>query len=80
LNVPATETLRAVRTYPAGGLERRHVPAPVQARLADYLITGIAVAWDRGYITVHLLKLIVSALLAIFLWWLVLLGVNVHIH
>jgi hypothetical protein len=29
---------------------------------------------------VHLLKLIVSALLAILLWWLVLLGVNLHIH
>jgi len=29
---------------------------------------------------VHLLKLIVSALLAIFLWWLVLLGVSLHIH
>jgi hypothetical protein len=45
-----------------------------------YVIIGIAVAWDRGYITVHLLKLIVSALLAILLWWLVLLGVNLHIH
>lgn len=45
-----------------------------------YIIIGIAVAWEHGYITVHLLKLIVSALLAIFLWWLVLLGVNLHIH
>ena len=31
------------------------------------------------YITVHLLKLVLSALLAIFLWWLVLLGVSLHI-
>jgi hypothetical protein len=45
-----------------------------------YIIIGIAIAWDRGYINVHLLKLIASALLAILLWWLVLLGVNLHIH
>jgi hypothetical protein len=45
-----------------------------------YIIVGLVVAWQRHYITVHLLKLVVSALLAIFLWWLVLLGVNLHIH
>ncbi len=45
-----------------------------------YIIIGIAIAWDRGYITVALLKLLVSALLVILLWWLVLLGVNLHIH
>jgi hypothetical protein len=38
------------------------------------------VAWERGYITVALLKLLVSALLAIWLWWLVLLGVGLHIR
>ena len=45
-----------------------------------YLIVGIVVAWERGYITVALLKLLVSALLAIGLWWLVLLGVGLHIR
>ena len=45
-----------------------------------YLIIGIVVAWERGYITVALLKLLVSALLAIWLWWLVLLGVGLHIR
>jgi hypothetical protein len=45
-----------------------------------YLLIGIIIAWDRGYITVHLLKLLLSALLAIWLWWLVLLGVSLHIH
>jgi hypothetical protein len=45
-----------------------------------YLIVGIVVAWERGYITVALLKLLVSALLAIWLWWLVLLGVGLHIR
>ena len=33
-----------------------------------------------GYINVRLIKLVVSALLAIFLWPLVLLGVNLHIR
>jgi hypothetical protein len=45
-----------------------------------YLIIGIFIAWEHHYITVQLLKNIASALLAIFLWWLVLLGVNLHIH
>jgi hypothetical protein len=45
-----------------------------------YLIVGIFIAWEHHYITVQLLKNIASALLAIFLWWLVLLGVNLHIH
>ncbi len=37
------------------------------------------VARDRGYITAALLKALASALLAIFLWWLVLLGVSLHL-
>jgi hypothetical protein len=44
-----------------------------------YVIIGIVVAWDRGYITVRLLQLLLSALLAIWLWWLVLLGVSLHL-
>ncbi|HEY3979556.1 MAG TPA: hypothetical protein VGM79_19940 [Streptosporangiaceae bacterium] len=44
-----------------------------------YIVIGIIVAWDRGYITVALLKLVLSAILAILLWWLVLLGVSLHI-
>jgi hypothetical protein len=45
-----------------------------------YIIIGLIVAWERGYITVAFLKALLSALLAILLWWLVLLGVNLHIH
>jgi hypothetical protein len=45
-----------------------------------YIIVGIVVAWEKHYITVGLLKAVLSALLAIFLWWLALLGVNLHIH
>jgi hypothetical protein len=45
-----------------------------------WVLIGIVVAWERSYITVALLKLVLSALLAIFLWPLVLLGVSLHIH
>jgi len=45
-----------------------------------YIIIGLVVAWEKHYITVGLLKGLLSALLAILLWWLPLLGVNVHIH
>lgn len=45
-----------------------------------YIAIGVIVAFDRSYITVNLLKAIFSALLAIFLWFLVLLGVDLHIR
>jgi hypothetical protein len=44
-----------------------------------YIVIGIIVAIDKHYITVALLKAVLSAILAILLWWLVLLGVNLHI-
>jgi len=48
--------------------------------LVAYVIAGIVIAWDRGYLTLAWLKTLFSALLAVFLWWLVLLGVNLHVH
>jgi hypothetical protein len=45
-----------------------------------YILIGIYVAFARDYITVRLLKNVASALLAIFLWFLVLLGVDLHIN
>jgi len=45
-----------------------------------YIIIGVFVAWDRGYLYADLLRRIGSALLAIFLWFLILLGVDLHIH
>ena len=45
-----------------------------------YVIIGIIIAWDHGYIFLVWLKTTASILLAIGLWWLVLLGVNVHVH
>lgn len=44
-----------------------------------YVLVGIFIAWDRGYIGFDLLRRVGSALLAIFLWVLVLLGINLHI-
>jgi len=38
------------------------------------------IAWDHGYLGLGWLRTVASAILAIFLWWLVLLGVNLHIH
>jgi hypothetical protein len=45
-----------------------------------YVVIGIIVAWNHGYIFFAWLKTTASILLAVFLWWLVLLGVNVHVH
>jgi len=45
-----------------------------------YILVGIYVAFAYDYITLRLIKLVLSALLAIFLWWLVLLGVDLHIN
>jgi hypothetical protein len=44
-----------------------------------YIIIGVFVAWNEGYIGTDLLRRVASALLAIFLWFLVLLGVEMHI-
>jgi len=44
-----------------------------------YLLVGVVIAWDHGYLGLAWLRALGSALLAIFLWWLVLLGVNLHI-
>lgn len=45
-----------------------------------YVLVGIYVAFARDYITLRIVKLVLSALLAIFLWPLVLLGVDLHIR
>ena len=45
-----------------------------------WVIIGLVVAWERSYITIYLVKLVLTALLAVFLWPLVLLGISLHIH
>ncbi len=53
---------------------------PISLVFLVYIIIGLVIAWEKHYITVNLLKGVLSALLAIFLWWLPLLGVSLHIH
>ena len=45
-----------------------------------YVLVGIYIAFAYDYIGVRLIKLVLSALLAIFLWPLVLLGVDLKIR
>jgi hypothetical protein len=45
-----------------------------------YVLVGIYVAFAEDYITIRIIKLVLSALLAIFLWPLVLLGVDLRIR
>ena len=45
-----------------------------------YIVVGIVIAVSRHYITVALLKGLASALLCVFLWFLPLLGVNLHLN
>jgi hypothetical protein len=45
-----------------------------------YLIVGVVIAWKNDYLNLGFLKIVLSALFAIVLWFLVLLGVNLHIH
>ncbi|GAA2844021.1 hypothetical protein GCM10010517_00020 [Streptosporangium fragile] len=44
-----------------------------------YILVGLYVAWVHDYITPGLLKDVAEALLAVFLWFLVLLGVDLHL-
>ena len=53
---------------------------PVSIVFVIYIIIGIVVAWTRSYITIGLIKGVLSAILAIFLWFLPLLGVSLHLH
>jgi hypothetical protein len=53
---------------------------PVSIVFVIYVIIGIVVAWTQGYITIGLIKGALSALLAVFLWFLPLLGVSLHLH
>ncbi|MGI5268151.1 hypothetical protein ACQEUU_03255 [Nonomuraea sp. CA-218870] len=47
--------------------------------LLVYVIIGIYIAWVYDYITPAVLRDVAEALLAVFLWFLVLLGVDLHI-
>ncbi|MEU7000340.1 hypothetical protein [Nonomuraea sp. NPDC046570] len=44
-----------------------------------YILVGLYVAWIYDYINAPLLKDLAEALLAVFLWFVLLLGGNLHI-
>lgn len=48
--------------------------------ITAYFIVGGVIAWDHGYLGLGWVRSLVSALLAIAFWWLIPLGVNLHIH
>ncbi len=45
-----------------------------------YFVIGGFIAWDHGYLGLGWLRSFASAVLAIILWWLIPLGVNLHVH
>jgi hypothetical protein len=47
---------------------------------AAYIAAGFFVAWTHHYLNMPFLKALGSAVLAVLLWWLTPLGVNLHIH
>jgi hypothetical protein len=56
------------------GLHRRHW------LLIIWIVVGLVVAWERTYITLKIVEVVLSAVLTIVLWPLVLIGVNLHVH
>jgi hypothetical protein len=77
------------------GRQRRHGPAGTAFANGDismsakwvknfliltYFVVGGFIAWDHGYLGMAWLRTVGSGLLAIIFWWLVPLGVNLHIH
>lgn len=44
-----------------------------------WVVAGLVIAWMHAYLTVAVLKLALTVLLAIFLWPLLLLGVSLHV-
>jgi hypothetical protein len=54
---------------------------PRRVLLLLYVGVGIAIAWTHDYFDrLGTWRLILSAILAVLLWPLVLLGINLHIH
>lgn len=50
------------------------------ALVLTYLIVGLWFSWQNGYLAPEAWKPIVSVLLSIVLWFLIPLGVNLHIR
>jgi hypothetical protein len=44
-----------------------------------WVVVGLVIAWTHAYITVAILKVVLTAVLGVFLWPLLLLGVSLHV-
>jgi hypothetical protein len=44
-----------------------------------YVVVGLTVTWQRGYLTPTVVKTVVSAVLRVMLWFLVPLGIDPHL-
>jgi hypothetical protein len=44
-----------------------------------WVVAGLVIAWTHAYITVAILKVVLTAVLGVFLWPLLLLGVSLHV-
>ena len=45
-----------------------------------YFVIGGVIAWDHGYLGLGWVRAFPSAVLAILFWWLIPLGVHLHLH
>ncbi len=45
-----------------------------------YLAIGVVVAWNHGYLNLGWLRSLVTVILSVVLWFLIPLGVNLHVH
>lgn len=45
-----------------------------------YIIIGLVIAWEHHYLGLAWIRSLATVLLAVFFWWLIPLGVDLHIH
>jgi hypothetical protein len=81
-NEPIFRDFRGWKSVRIPGTESRNMPAQWVRRLIilAYVVIGCVIAWNHGYLGLAWLRALASAILAILLWWLILLGVNLNIH
>ncbi|HEX2809558.1 MAG TPA: Pls/PosA family non-ribosomal peptide synthetase, partial [Kineosporiaceae bacterium] len=71
------------RRVPAPGaasrIDRRRQAGIVKLIKVIYVLVGLTVTWQRGYLTPTVVKTLLSAALHVMLWFLLLLGIDPHV-
>ena len=71
------------RRKPAPGaasrIDRRRQACMVKLITVIYVLVGLTVTWQRGYLTPTVVKTLLSAALHVMLWFLLLLGIDPHL-